>query len=150
MNSLTLIGEVVGEPVYHCGTRAQDIVRIRLRTLDRNGGKHVHHCVGFGPAAIDLHTHLKPGEQLLVRGELLYRKRMVDGDMMSLPIHLAARLLLLRYVRPSSGYTISRSRESARFWRILTTRLINNPASIEMVPHQKRLMPGNSIACRVM
>ena len=85
MNSLTLIGEVVGEPVYHCGTRAQDIVRIRLRTLDRNGGKHVHHCVGFGPAAIDLHTHLKPGEQLLVRGELLYRKRMVDGDIVSLP-----------------------------------------------------------------
>lgn len=85
MNTLTLIGTVCGSPVYHCTERAQDIVRLRLRTTDRNSGEHLHHCVAFGPAAIDLHTHLKAGEQLLVRGELLYRKRTVGGSVVSLP-----------------------------------------------------------------
>ncbi|MBB4077890.1 single-stranded DNA-binding protein [Lewinella aquimaris] len=74
MNSLTLIGTVAAAPVYHCTCRAQDIVRIQLQTLDRSGGEHRHHCVAFGQAALDLHEHLKPGERLVVRGELLYRK----------------------------------------------------------------------------
>ena len=41
----------------------------------------LHHCRSWGPAALDLHAHLKVGDRLLIRGELTYRyRRLRSGE----------------------------------------------------------------------
>ncbi|WP_371930939.1 single-stranded DNA-binding protein [Lewinella sp. JB7] len=85
MNALTLIGTVADHPVYHCTTRARDLVRIQLITYDRRGGSHRHHCLAYGQVALDLHQHLRPGEKLLVRGELCYRQVRLDNRLIDRP-----------------------------------------------------------------
>ena len=74
MNQITLIGQVALPPVYHCTNLGQDLVRIELRTKTPTGHT-AHHCTAWGPAAIDLHTHLSRGDRILIRGELHYRSR---------------------------------------------------------------------------
>ena len=85
MNDLTLIGSVPKPATYHCTERGRDMLRFVVAT----GGKsnHAssaagsvyfpaateHHCIAWGPAALDLHEHLKIGERIMIRGELHYR-----------------------------------------------------------------------------
>ncbi|WP_116124432.1 single-stranded DNA-binding protein [Lewinella sp. IMCC34183] len=78
MNVVNLIGTVAVAPVYHCSVNAYDLVRLQLITRDGRGERQRHHCLAFGPAALSLHAHLAPGNQLLVRGELRYRFRGSD------------------------------------------------------------------------
>ena len=74
MNQITLIGKVFHAPVYHCTATGQDLVRFELST-ESLGGAGKHHCTAWGPAALDLHEHLRQGDRILIRGELLYRRR---------------------------------------------------------------------------
>jgi single-stranded DNA-binding protein len=85
MNTIILMGEVRTLPVYHCTARGRDLARIQLTTYDRRGGAHTHHCTAWGPAALDLHKHLKVGDRLAVKGELLYRAREVAGQKVAVP-----------------------------------------------------------------
>ena len=116
MNSVTLVGRVQGDPVYHCTVEARDLTRFTVATpaINRRGNTRrlpavplpatyaepggsgceaqwspptvvedapprpaaapvVHHCLAWGPAALDLHAHLKVGDRVMVRGELRYR-----------------------------------------------------------------------------
>ena len=83
MNHILLIGTVVAPPVYYCTEQGQDLSRIQLSTPGRNAVRAetiLHHCRAWGPAALDLHEHLKVGDRLLVRGELQYRQRRFGGE----------------------------------------------------------------------
>lgn len=71
MNTVTLVGHVAAAPVYHCTPAGQDLSRFRLATPGRTALQE-HHCLAWGPAALDLHRHLRVGERMLVRGELNY------------------------------------------------------------------------------
>lgn len=84
MNDITLIGTVPKRITYHFTEAGHDLVRFTLRTSiarsaaaeneNSAGATFVdHHCQAWGPAALDIHTHLKPGDRILVRGELHYR-----------------------------------------------------------------------------
>ena len=81
MNEITLIGELSFPPTYHCTTEGRDLTRFELRTISAASASHrkpivaAHHCTAWGPAALDLHEHLIPGDRLMVRGELRYRTR---------------------------------------------------------------------------
>lgn len=78
MNSLSLAGVLTGTPTYHCNPEARDLLRFILRTPPSGAAgstEEDHHCLAWGPAALDLHVHLKVGDQLVVRGELRYRPR---------------------------------------------------------------------------
>lgn len=79
MNEITLIGQLSIGPTYHCTVHGQDLLRFELRTptpgQNRVEAEAAHHCIAWGPAALDLHQHLNPGDRLLVRGELRYRTR---------------------------------------------------------------------------
>lgn len=72
MNEITLIGYLRCPPTYHCTAQGQDLARFEVRTVV-SGNEDRHHCIAWGPAALDLHTHLHPGDRLLIRGELRYR-----------------------------------------------------------------------------
>jgi len=83
MNHILLIGTVVAPPVYFCTEQGRDLTRIQLSTpapAAVRGETTLHHCRAWGPAALDLHEHLKVGDRLLVRGELRYRRRRVGGE----------------------------------------------------------------------
>ena len=85
MNKLTLIGQLDKLPTYHCTEKGRDLIRFELTT----GGEKLaessdvgtvyypqttdHHCVAWGPAALDLKQHLKVGDRLMIQGELHYR-----------------------------------------------------------------------------
>lgn len=84
MNDITLIGILPKRVSYHFTEGGRDLIRFTLRT--GNSGKSQdkgasqnkspaidHHCQAWGPAAIDLHTNLKPGDRVMIRGELQYR-----------------------------------------------------------------------------
>lgn len=76
MNEITLIGELTAAPSYHCTTAGHDLARFELRTdtpAGHGGPPQTHHCVVWGPGALDLHAHLHRHDRLLVRGELRYR-----------------------------------------------------------------------------
>ena len=76
MNTISLLGQVVREPAYHCTTKGQDLTRFDLvagEATDSNTTPPVHECEAWGPAALDLHEHLLAGSRLLVRGTLDYR-----------------------------------------------------------------------------
>ena len=78
MNEITLIGQLAVDPTYHCTVHGQDLIRFELRTPSEVNSQAstsvAHHCIAWGPAALDLHKHLHRGDRLLVRGELLYRQ----------------------------------------------------------------------------
>ncbi len=74
MNQITLLGDLQRLPTYHCTQEGQDLTRFTLRTRDDNT-EVLHFCTAWGPAALDLHQHLRAGDRLLVRGELRYRER---------------------------------------------------------------------------
>ncbi len=78
MNTVSLLGRVVGRPVYFCTKGGHDLTRIILRTETgppTNRTRQSHHCIAWGPAALQLHEHLRPGDRLMVGGELRYRQR---------------------------------------------------------------------------
>ncbi len=103
MNSLTLIGEVVSDPIYFCTEKAQDLTRIQIRTTDDRGQTTLHHCQAWGPLALDLHRRLRKGEWFMVRGPLKYRPLRIGDRRVQLPyIHIAAHSYLGRVtgVRP--------------------------------------------------
>ena len=74
MNKLTLIGQVAGPPSYYCTEQARDLARFVVVTTDRRGGRHEHHCLTYGPAALSVMDHLRTGDWILVKGEQLYRQ----------------------------------------------------------------------------
>lgn len=78
MNNITLIGRLVKAPAYFCTEEGRDLTRFQLSCASDLDAPVVHHCQAWGPAALDLHTHLTTGESLQVRGELRYRKRKID------------------------------------------------------------------------
>lgn len=87
MNSVTLIGTIAREPVYHFTAQGNDLTRLELSPPMASGEEAiVHHCRAWGPAALDLHGHLKPGDRLLVCGELKYRRRQLGGTWVNLPV----------------------------------------------------------------
>lgn len=88
MNQITLIGQLAFPPTYHCTHQGQDLTRFEIRTAATEGGKpEAHHCTAWGPAALDLHRHLNPGDRLLVRGELRYRSRTLrQGGTLRVPV----------------------------------------------------------------
>ena len=75
MNELTLIGQLAAPSTYHCTEQARDLLRFTLRTGRSKDADttDLHHCQIWGPAALDLHRHLNPGDRLMIRGELRYR-----------------------------------------------------------------------------
>lgn len=106
MNSIRLLGRVSGHPIYYCTRKAMDIVRIKLVTKDKAGKLHTHHCLAYGPAAIDLHTHLATDNRLMVKGELLYRDRISNGRTSTIPYILVRQYTYLdgpvKMVNPAS------------------------------------------------
>lgn len=89
MNEITLIGRLPVPPTYHCTTGGQDLTRFELRTprhVESASAGESHHCIAWGPAALDLHRHLNSGDRLLVRGELRYRSRTLrSGGVVRVP-----------------------------------------------------------------
>lgn len=79
MNCVTIIGTVAASPTYHCTSGARDLCRIQLLTYDDLGRATLHHCLAWGPAALNLHQHLAVGDALLLRGKLCYRKLRLSG-----------------------------------------------------------------------
>ena len=80
MNRILLIGHLSAAPVYFCTAEGRDLTRFQLHvdpTEERPA--LIHHCQAWGPAALDLHEHLTEGERVLVRGELRYRERSLEG-----------------------------------------------------------------------
>lgn len=89
MNNITLIGIVPQRTTYHCTEDGRDLLRFTVQTKSdspesesqsslarkRPGASSStdHHCQVWGPAAIDLHKNLGPGDQIMVRGELKYK-----------------------------------------------------------------------------
>ena len=78
MNEITLIGTIVKPLTYHCTEDGRDLVRLAVRTPGTSergdrGSSSDHHCHAWGPAALDLHTHLSPGDRIMLRGGLNYR-----------------------------------------------------------------------------
>jgi len=73
---------------YHCTHAGQDLTRFEIRTTATEDDKpEAHHCTAWGPAALDLHRHLNPGDRLLVRGELRYRSRTLrQGGTLRVPV----------------------------------------------------------------
>ena len=88
MNQITLIGHLAFPPTYHCTHQGQDLTRFEIRTAATEDDKpEAHHCTAWGPAALDLHQHLHPGDRLLVRGELRYRSRTLrQGGTLRVPV----------------------------------------------------------------
>ncbi|CAH1000270.1 hypothetical protein LEM8419_01420 [Neolewinella maritima] len=85
MNKLTLIGELVAAPTYFCTSRGRDLTRFQLRTKESCGRISVHHCLAWGPLAINLHANLRVGEWSMVRGSLAYRTRRLGRQTVQLP-----------------------------------------------------------------
>ena len=75
MNRVLLIGRLQGDPTYHFTEGGMDIVRFALDTETSGACSGIHHCLAYGPAAIDLHTHLVHGTLLSVAGRLAYRSQ---------------------------------------------------------------------------
>lgn len=92
MNTISLIGYLFAEPVYHCNEEGRDLTRFQLHSSNLSGKQVsvVHHCQAWGPAALDLHEHLTVGERLLIRGELRYRERknQLGGEFRLAVIHV--------------------------------------------------------------
>jgi single-stranded DNA-binding protein len=44
-----------------------------LQTAQSRGAEAIHYCLSWGPAALDLHEHLQPGDRLMIEGVLQYR-----------------------------------------------------------------------------
>lgn len=89
MNQIMLIGQLEFPPTYHCTGEGQDLARFELRTTSTGGPNktEAHHCTAWGPAALDLHQHLKVGDRLLVNGELRYRRRRTrQGGTLRVPV----------------------------------------------------------------
>lgn len=85
MNCVSLIGSLAAAPVYFCTQDGHDLTRFVLE--DAADATCNHHCQAWGPAALDLHTHLRAGNRLLVRGELRYRARSLpDGTAYNIPV----------------------------------------------------------------
>lgn len=83
MNKTLLLGTVIAAPVYFCTDQGQDLIRLKLETPareDEPGEAVQHHCLAWGPAALDLHEHLKQGDRIMVRGELQYRQQRGRGE----------------------------------------------------------------------
>lgn len=74
MNELTLIGFLRKPVTYYCTAKGQDLVRFEICTTVA-GKEDFHHCIAWGPAALDLHQYLVPGDRLLLKGVLQYRIR---------------------------------------------------------------------------
>ena len=75
-NRVSLLGHVVGTPVYHCTTEARDLLRFSLRVVDANQPDLFfwQECVIWGGPALGLADCLQSGDRLLVRGTLRYRR----------------------------------------------------------------------------
>jgi single-stranded DNA-binding protein len=89
MNQITLIGRLALPPTYHCTGEGQDLARFELRTTSTSEPDQMeaHHCTAWGPAALDLHQHLKVGDRLLIKGELRYRQRRTrQGGTLRVPV----------------------------------------------------------------
>lgn len=90
MNNIVLIGTIAAAPVYHCTERGSDLTRFQLSVSANSLTSPVavvHHCRAWGPAALDLHQHLRPGDRLILRGELLYRqRRLAGGELVNVPV----------------------------------------------------------------
>lgn len=90
MNNILLLGHLVAPPAYFCTEQGRDLTRLQLLTpvtSGLEGEAAIHHCRAWGPAALDLHQHLEPGDRLLVRGELLYRQRKLStGKLINVPV----------------------------------------------------------------
>jgi len=85
MNCISLIGCLAAAPTYFCTQEGRDLTRFVLD--DTADTSRSHHCQAWGPAALDLHTHLRTGNRLLVRGELRYRSRLLpDGTSYNVPV----------------------------------------------------------------
>ena len=72
-NRVSLIGRVVGQPVYYCTEMARDLVRMYLRTDEPGNAEIVHECVAWGTPALHLYDQVKRGDRVVVRGTLRYR-----------------------------------------------------------------------------
>jgi single-stranded DNA-binding protein len=74
MNRIQLVGQLDCPPVYFCTQAGQDLCRLRLRVPVKEGVTELHYCTAWGPAAIQLHSHLKRGDAIALSGELRYRR----------------------------------------------------------------------------
>ncbi|OAV45028.1 single-stranded DNA-binding protein [Lewinella sp. 4G2] len=94
MNQLTLIGQVRKPMTYHCTEGGRDMLRFAVATGGTETASNSkagttyypalteHHCIAWGPAALDLHAHLGKGDRLMINGELHYRThRNRKGDL---------------------------------------------------------------------
>ena len=75
-NRVSLLGRVVGAPVYHCTTEARDLLRFSLRVVDayHPDSFFPQECVIWGGPALGLAACLQSGDCVLVRGALRYRR----------------------------------------------------------------------------
>lgn len=90
-NRVSLLGTVVGIPVYHCTTDARDLLRFTLRIADEAGTGEAFNqeCIIWGGPAIGLADCLQSGDRILVRGPLRYRQGRTSGY-----VHIRRYLLL--------------------------------------------------------
>lgn len=87
MNTISILGRVCADPVYFCTNEGRDLTRFSVRNAPEGNGatSSVHHCQVWGPAALELHASLEAGDRLIVRGELRYRKRVMQEGSVNVP-----------------------------------------------------------------
>ena len=85
MNSVLIVGTLVGRVTYHCTPEGQDLVRFTVRepkeSPQTTGDQlyTVHSCTAWGPLALRIHTSSSPGQPVAVRARLSYRNHYPAG-----------------------------------------------------------------------
>lgn len=80
-NVIRLIGVLENNPLYVTTENGADLTRFELVTSRQIEGTEPrfdqtiydrHQCTTWGPTALILHEHLKPGSKLAIQGQLVY------------------------------------------------------------------------------
>ncbi|PHI20412.1 hypothetical protein CEQ90_08100 [Lewinellaceae bacterium SD302] len=75
LNRVNLIGRVVDHIFYTTTERAAaDLIRFKVATPNENHEPDTHQCLAWGPIGLQLHTYLKRGSQIALRGKLSYHQ----------------------------------------------------------------------------
>ena len=85
MNSVLIVGTLVGRVTYHCTPEGQDLVRFTVREPNErpqttgDQSYTVHSCTAWGPLALRIHANSSPGQPVAIRARLSYRNRYPAG-----------------------------------------------------------------------
>ena len=104
MNRVWLTGHVCGQITYHCTAGGSDLTRFCLSTRSADRADTLHHCEAWGPAALDLHTHLRSGDTLCLIASLTYRGRGRDREYRRVPRLTVRAYTYLGQLKVLGGY----------------------------------------------